>query len=267
MPGYGYPPRRPAHLWAAAAIVTLLAAAVTACSLDTDTKPSQIVLPPTDVLSTQSETESISSTTSEIDDADTPVTALPNWTIGRIVALAPRVENSRYHQGSTSPESPLMDTSGFHFSTPDRAVNCSTAPNGETTLACRLNSETRGSPPSGTSSACRWTRNLVTLSTDGPHHGACENRYPVLYRSTIVGYGNTISVSRFSCLVEAAGLFCLESRSKSGFSVTSTGYSPIEASDRAPAELLGMTDSTGSEASALPTSPEIETTTPAVPTS
>ena len=71
----------------------------------------------------------------------------------------------------------------------------------------------------------------------------------MLYRSTIVDYGHTISISRFSCLVETAGMFCLESRSQSGFSVTTTGYHTIFAADRAPESLVGLSDDTSSSPS------------------
>ncbi|AZG48641.1 hypothetical protein [Gordonia insulae] len=265
MQGYGSLHRGSVRLCVVAALVVLASAVGTACSVSTDTTPSRIVLPPTDVLSTESEV-----TTTSVDTGpttDDTATALPNWTIGRVVALAPRVDNGRYHQGSVTPESPLVDTSGFHFSTPDRAVNCSTGTNGTATLACRLNGQSRGTPPTDTPAACRWIRNLVTLSTEGPQRGACANRYPVLYRSTIVDYGHTIALARFSCLVETAGLFCLESRSRSGFAVTPTGYREISAGDRAPSALTGISESDSRDSVSTTRDREAVTTTPAVPTS
>ncbi|MYR04873.1 hypothetical protein GTV32_00320 [Gordonia sp. SID5947] len=243
-----------------------MAALVSAgCSLSSGTDPSRIVLPPTDVLSTQSEAET--TTTAAAPSTPDTAVALPDWTIGRVVALAPRVDNSDYHQGSVRPNSPIEDTSGFHFTTPDRRVNCSTGTNGSATLACRQNTETRGNPPPDTPSSCRWARNLVTLSTDGAQHGACANRYPVLYRSTIVDYGHTISISRFSCLVETAGMFCLESRSKSGFAITPTGYQPIAAADRAPSALTGIPESASPSAATTAREGNQETSVPSPPTS
>ncbi|MEO9330321.1 hypothetical protein ABFT43_20815 [Gordonia sp. B21] len=232
------------------ATATLLT--VAGCSLPTDTTPSRIVIPPTDELSTITEVESASTTTTTREDrADN----LPDWTIGRVVALAPRVDNSRFHQGSVSPDSPIQDSSGFHFSTPDRSVNCSTGTSGTGALACRINNgadagpTTQRSRPADTSGACDWRPDYVILTSDGPQRGACANRYPVLYRSSIVDFGHTISVSRFSCLVETVGLFCLESRSKSGFSVTENGYRTIYAADRAPEDLVPVSDDETDESS------------------
>lgn len=257
MQGYGnrsrrpvpVPRRRPAHfgrvICASFAIVaTATIVTVAGCSLPTDTAPSRIVIPPTDELSTLTEVESASTTSTTGEDR---AQNLPDWTIGRVVALAPRVDNSRFHQGSVTPDSPIQDSSGFHFSTPDRSVNCSTGTNGSSTLACRINDggnpgpSTRRSRPAEASSSCDWAADYAILSSDGPQHGACANRYPVLYRSSIVDFGYTISISRFSCLVETVGLFCLESRSKSGFSVTDSGYRTIYAADRAPEALVALT--------------------------
>ncbi|MFW0792473.1 hypothetical protein AAFP30_01550 [Gordonia sp. CPCC 205515] len=247
-------------------LVTVLGGGITACSLSADTRPSEIVLPPTDVLSTESATE----TTTSVSRAPISATAqnLPDWTIGRVIALAPRVDNSRYRQGSVTPQSRLRKTSGFHFSTPDRAVNCSTGANDPGTLSCRINSESsRGPRPRDTPTSCSWAPNLVTLNTDGPQHGACANQHPVLFRSSILAYRYTISVSRFSCLSDTTGLFCLESESNTGFAITPTGYRKIFAADRAPASLVGIPDAeTTDPITATPTT-AAETTAPAPPTS
>ncbi len=230
-----------------------LSVAIVGCSLPTDSSPSRIVIPPTDELSTVTETESSSAgPTSGEDSAQN----LPDWTIGRVVARAPRADNSRFHQGSVTEDSDLQDSSGFHFSTPDRSVNCSTGTNGSSTLACRITDDPDEAPspsgrrsPSG-SAACEWAGNYAILGPDGPEHGACANRYPVLYRSSIVDYGRTISISRFSCLVETVGMFCLESRSKAGFAITSNGYRTIYAADRAPESLVSLTPEESDESSA-----------------
>ncbi len=256
MQGYGnrsrrpvpVPRRRPAHLGrkicgSFAIVITATIVTVAGCSLPTDTAPSRIVIPPTDELSTLTEVESASTTTTTGEDT---AQNLPDWTIGRVVAMAPRVDNSRFHQGSVTPDSPIQDSSGFHFSTPDRSVNCSTGANGRSSLACRINEggdagpSTRPTRPSSEPTSCDWAPDYAILSSDGPQRGACSNRYPVLYRSSIVDYGRTISISRFSCLVETVGLFCLESRSKAGFSVTEGGYRTIYAADRAPESLVAL---------------------------
>ncbi|MBD0859651.1 hypothetical protein IA539_00270 [Gordonia sp. zg691] len=270
MQGYGNlpprpqcpPRRRPPHFGRViCATIAIVAASVSitvaGCSLPTDTQPSRIVIPPTDELSTVTETESASTpSTSGTDTAQN----LPDWTIGRVVALAPRVDNSRFHQGSVTPDSPLQDSSGFHFSIPDGTVNCSTGTNGSATLACRIDDDDdpdtspSRSASSRASAACDWAGDFATLSSEGPQRGACANRYPVLYRSSIVDFGHTISISRFSCLVETVGLFCLESRSKAGFSVTSGRYRTIYAADRAPESLVSLTPEESDETSEISSS-------------
>ncbi|UVF78667.1 hypothetical protein [Gordonia mangrovi] len=238
MQGYGCLRRHSLRRSASLVLGAFFCASATACAISTDTAPSEIVLPPTDVLSTQTETSASTNIDSSLEDtADPP---LPNWTIGRLIALAPRVDNAKYHQGSQTPDSTLEDTSGFHFSPPDRGVNCSTATADITTLACRVNADISMSTSPDAPGGCDGKNNLVTLSAEGTDQGVCADHYPVLYRSTIVDYGHTISISRFSCLVETAGMFCLESRSDDGFAITPTGLQEIEASDRAPAELLGI---------------------------
>ena len=235
---------------ATAAIGTLIVSvALAGCSLPSESGPSRIVIPPTDELSTVTETESSSTTSRTGEDT---AQNLPDWTIGRVVAMAPRVDNSRFHQGSVTEDSPLQDSSGFHFSTPDRAVNCSTGTNGSSALACRIDDERDDDPtrpPSSAPAACDWERNLAVLGPDGPQRGACANRYPVLYRSSIVDFGRTISISRFSCLVETVGMFCLESRSKSGFAITPNGYQTIYAADRAPESLVSVSPEESDESS------------------
>ncbi|MGV9711675.1 hypothetical protein ACWDTI_13535 [Gordonia sp. NPDC003424] len=244
-------------------LTVIVAAMATACSLSTDTRPSQIVLPPTDVLSTESAPETTTSTPDDISDTGV-APDLPDWTIGRVIALAPRVDNSRYRQGSVTPNSRLQNVSGYHFSTADRAINCSVGTNGSRSLACRLNTQSpAGRRPSDTPTACTWAANLVTLSTEGPRHGACADLHPVLFRSSILDYGHTISISRFSCLADTSGLFCLDSHSNTGFAVTATVYRTINATDRAPASLVGIseTETTDSITPTIDGPPETPTTT------
>lgn len=270
MQGYGPTDRPPRHRRAirrsaACAAVALIAAGITACSISTDTVPSRIVIPSTDALSTESEAPISSTSTNESLDDSAP--DLPNWTISRVISLAPRVDNSRFHQGSVTANSPLQDTSGFHFSTPDRAVNCSTGTNGSATLACRVKGLKTQQRPRDTPTNCRWAPNFVTLDTSGAEQGACANRYPVRYRSTMLEYGHTISISRFSCLNETAGLFCLESRSQSGFAITATGYRTIRAEDRAPAELVGAPTSDPTDEPTTTENTRTQIPTPSRPTS
>lgn len=259
----GYGPRRTRFLAVPALVgLVVIGVGVAGCGLSTDTRPSTIVVPPTDVLSTESQISTTSATAAL--ESETP-TALPSWTIGRVIAMAPRAANSRYRQGSTSPGSPVRQTSGYHFSTPDRTVNCSTGDNDRNTLACRMeNIETRAKRPSTLPSSCDWSESVVVLDSSGSRQGACTNEHPVLYRSAIVDYGDTISVGRFSCLVQTVGLYCLESRSRAGFSLTATGYAPLRASDRAPGALVGP--STADLGPTLDTREKIpepgETTTP-----
>lgn len=251
MQGYGHLRRSSLQLPGTLVLGAFMLASATGCEISADTGPSEIVLPPTDVLSTQSET-SIATTSATPLVEDTAGPPLPDWTIGRLIALAPRVDNAKYHQGSQTPDSALEDTSGFHFSPPDRSVNCSTIAADTATLACRLNTKIPNSAAAVTPDGCDGENNLIALTSQGTDLAACSDRNPVLYRSTIVDYGHTISISRFSCLVETAGMFCVESRSDNGFAVTPTGLTEIEASDRAPAELLGIPESRAGSASATP---------------
>lgn len=168
---------------------------------------------------------------------------LPEWSIGRIIAMAPRADNARYHQGSTTPDGPLEDTSGYHFSTPDRTVNCSTGIGDRRTLACRIGgSESQRGGPRATT-GCDGGARFATLDAQGPQLDICDDQIPVLYRSSIVDFGTTISVSRFSCLVATTGVYCIESRSGSGFAATPTGFRKVSAAERAPAALVGTSES------------------------
>ncbi|MFT4044808.1 MAG: hypothetical protein QM673_16730 [Gordonia sp. (in: high G+C Gram-positive bacteria)] len=218
-------------------MTVVAATAFTGCGFTIDTHPSSIVLPPTDALSTESTipTTSVADSTAAYGDS-----TLPSWTIGRLIGMAPRAANSRYHRGSVSARSSVEDTSGFHFSTPDHSVNCSTEIDDQPTLACRANNgqlRTRSQP--GSRPSCTWTGEIILLTASGPQRGGCSNEHPVRYNSVAVDYGETISIGHFSCLVQTVGTFCLESHSQIGFSLTSTGYAPINAWDRAPATLLG----------------------------
>lgn len=77
----------------------------------------------------------------------------------------------------------------------------------------------------------------MVLTADRAQQGGCQNEHPVLYRSAIVDYGTTISVGRFSCLIDTPGIYCLQSDSQSGFSLSTKGFAPLNAADKAPATL------------------------------
>ncbi len=237
MPGYGPSRRRSSRATVLAVVAATML--VGGCSLLTEgTEPSKIIVPPTDSLTTETSTSEVP--TSEAAASGERDTNLPKWTIGRTVTAAPRVDNSRYHKGSVTADSALQTTSGFHFSTPSRSVNCSTGTNGRNTLACQATG-TNGptNPPANTPSTCQWAPDLIILNNTGASQGACANLYPVMRRGTIVGFGQSIAIARFTCLSDASGLYCLSTENDKGFAVTARGYRPIRASDPAPSSLLG----------------------------
>ena len=252
MQGYG---RRRARFLAVPAFVAaaVLGVALTSCGLNTDTTPSSIVLPATDNLSTESD---YPTTSTSIVTQSRTATFLASDTIGRVIATAPRADNSRYHQGSTTPDGEVRDTSGFHFTTPDKAVSCSTAINVEASrraLTCRANdNQSSATRPARTPRSCVWAENLVVLTAERAQQGGCENEHTVLFRSAIVDDGMTISVGRFSCLSDSSGIYCLQSDSQSGFSLGTKGFALINAVDKAPVSLraaseneVGTTTTTG----------------------
>ncbi|WP_246284532.1 hypothetical protein [Gordonia asplenii] len=249
MPGYGFlrhgntrpdAPRVLVRAIAAVAAATSLFAA-SGCGLTGGSGPGQIIVPPTDTLST--ETEAPTTTSAAADEPPSSRDSdLPKWTIGRTVSAAPRVDNSNYHKGSVTSDSPREDTTGFNFTTPSRSVNCSTGTNGRDTLACQATGlEGAQNPPANTPSTCQWAPDIIILNSSGPTHGACANLYPVMHRGTIVDFGQSIAVSRFTCLSHISGLYCLQVSTGKGFSVTSGGYREINAADAAPSALLGIT--------------------------
>lgn len=254
MPGYGFRRRRNTRPDAPRMLGRVLMGVVAgtliltsgACGLTGGTDPSEIVVPPTDPLSTETEAPTTSTTTADA-PSSTRDASLPKWTIGRTVTAAPRVDNSQYHQGSVTSDSPRVDTSGFHFTTPSRSVNCSTGTNGRDTLACEATGlEGSQNPPLNTPSTCQWAPDIIILNSSGPTHGACANLYPVMHRGTIVNFGQSISISRFTCLSHISGLYCLQVQTGKGFSVTADGYREINAADPAPSALLGIVGTTAS---------------------
>ncbi|MFT4126850.1 MAG: hypothetical protein QM662_11540 [Gordonia sp. (in: high G+C Gram-positive bacteria)] len=255
--GYGSRRRQIAMGILAAVGVVIVSGSATACSLLADDgNPSPIVVPPQDQLTTESEPASSVSSSSSRAQVSDEADELPDWSIGRVISLAPRADNSRYHQGSIGPDSPLEDTSGFHFSTPDRRTLCSTGTAGRTPLVCRFDQAIPAAryPTTATASSCEWSANLVRLDANGAQAGACANEFPVLYRSSIVDFGTTIAIGRFACLVDTDGLYCLQSTSDSGFALTSAGYRAILSSERAPGSLIGLPESTETDTGEFPTS-------------
>ncbi|WP_161897289.1 hypothetical protein [Gordonia spumicola] len=250
MQGYG-----PRGAIVGVALLGVLAAALSGCGLLSENgAPDRIVIPATDQLSTESKPATISASVG----ARTSDNSVPSeWSYERVIKSAPRVSNSDFQEGATSQDGDREDVSGYHFSSADRSVRCSTGNNGAQALAC-VSDSTIGpaSPPADEDPGCTWDRHLVVLSSDGVRAGGCSNRYSVLYRSHTVAPGSAITVDRFACLSETDGLYCVESSSGSGFSITPKGYKELRAADRAPESLTGVTDESStpnSSSSVVPT--------------
>lgn len=249
--GHGLRDRRPgARRWmAAAGIGVLMPLLATGCSLLDDSAPDRIVLPPTDELSTFTAPSTSTTTTSTVESRDTP-NRLREGSIGRVISLAPRADTADYSEGAATRTGPRGNASGFHFSTPDRTINCSTSVDSRT-LVCRVNGATLTDEPSTNSSgtdrdatSCDKSKNLVTLTSDGARLGLCGDGKEVnlLYRSTVLPYGTTITMSRISCLTDVSGLYCLESRSKGGFMITGSQFTYLDATDPAPKSMVNNSD-------------------------
>ena len=235
MQGYG-PHRRVVSI----AFLAVAAAALSSCGvLESQAEPDRIVIPATDALSTESKPSSLAPSSRSAGRDDT---TLPSeWSYERVIKSAPRVSNADYHEGATTPDGERSEASGFHFSTADRDVRCSTGNNGADALVC-VSDSVRGprQAPSSEDAGCRWDRTMAVLSKDGVSEGGCANRYSVLHRSAVVAPGSSIVVDRFACLTDDAGLYCVESSSGDGFTITSRGFHTIRADDRAPKSLSGI---------------------------
>ncbi len=267
MQGYGSSGRSlgtgPARSAALAAGLALVFAAAGCGLLTEEGRPTAIEIPGTDALITESAAPTTTTTTSRREDRESPSYTVPAGdSYAGVIGSAPRVGVSSFHIGATSPAGERVDgVSGVHFSTPDRAVRCSTGNAGTRSLACAGDAiGGRPSPGPGTPDGCTWQRDLLVLSADGPAAGACANLYPVLYRSHILEYGSAISAGDFSCLSDVDGLYCLESRSGNGFAITRSGYSDIHADDRVSPQL------SGGSASSAPPRTSIEPTSSIIPT-
>ena len=228
----------------------VVAALLTAgCSLLDNSPPERIELPPTDELSTVAAPSTSTPRTRGDEGVDTP-NRLRAGTIGRVISMAPRADIADYGMGATTRNGSRGNASGYHFSTPDRQLNCSTSLDSRTLVCRALDGDLTGEPTAGTSStgggamACDRSRNLVTLNSEGAGLGLCDAGKDVnlLYRSTVLPYGTTITMSRISCLTDVSGLYCLESRTKSGFLITGSQVAYLDATDPAPKSMVSAAD-------------------------
>ncbi len=221
-------------------LVGAAALAVSSCSaLSIDSPPSEIVIPGTDAPMTESPSSSLAPTTASRTFGGGDETLSP-WSYERVIKAAPRASNSRYQIGSTAAAGELADVSGYHFSTEDRSVRCSTGNNGADALAC-VGTNVKGAKPSSRDGGeCEWKPDFVILDANGPTEGACANSYPVLFRSRILSSGESLTIDRFACLANNDDLYCVESSSGTGFAITAAGYMSIRAGDRAPSALLAL---------------------------
>ena len=226
---------------AMALVLATALACVNGCSIVADLATPYhsrtIVIPGTNALTTESSTATASAGPS--DDGDTASGQWDDYSYGHVVSVAPRADAQRYHRAAKSPDAPLTTTSGFHFSSPDRGVQCSTGANGTGTLTC-LSPHVKAAQraPQGTPTTCKWNSEMVTLGPGAASAGACADLYPVLTRSAILPFGQTLAVGRFKCLNSVEGMYCLQS-SGSGFAITKSGFREIDAHDRAPRSIRG----------------------------
>ena len=238
-----------------------VALVLSSCSmLAIDPPPSKIVIPETDARVTESPASSLAPTTAsrslEADDGE-----LPPWSYERVIKAAPRSSNSRFQTGAASASGERSEVSGYHFSTEDRGVRCSTGNNGADALVC-VGTDVKGPKkrPATEDGACDWKADYVVLDGNGAKAGACANSYPVLFRSQILGSGKSITIDRFACLSDNDDLYCIDSASGAGFAVTSAGFKEIKAEDRAPRSLLGLAPQSPSS------TPNTSDSSPVVPT-
>jgi len=237
--------------WARLIVTGLCAVAalgLTGCGLlDEPGNSSPIVIPGTDELSTE-RPASISAATSATRSPDRTEVS-PADSLDQAIRQARRVSVSNFRIGAVTATGEREDgLSGVHFSTPDRAVRCSTGNNGSDALACvgrKVDGPRRA--PSDAPGGCDWDPDLVTLDAENIGRGGCANLYPVLYRSRILEFDSALTANRFSCLSRAAGLYCLESSSGDGFAITRDGFEEINGDDRAPGA-----SSSSAESSAVP---------------
>jgi hypothetical protein len=212
------------------AVVGAAVAVLTGCFPEDG--PSTKDIPPTDELSTET---SVSATTTT---RSTTANRSSGLTLATAISTATRVNNSDFHEAALE-GGRLEDTSEFHFSTPDSAVNCSTVERDVPTLACDVTDT-----PVQTRDYCNWEAGYIVL-TDTATQGTCADTPWVWTRGSVLPFGSTISVGTFQCLSDFSGLYCLNTRSDNGFALRDGAYRTVSGADPAPAAL---TD--GAEASA-----------------
>lgn len=210
-----------------AMVVALGAAVVMLGGCFPEDGPSTKDIPPIDELSTET---SVSTTTTT---RSTTANRSSGLTLSTAISTAPRVNNSDFHEAAPD-GGRLEDTSEFHFSTPDAAVNCSTVQRDVPTLACDVAGDNARAE---TRDYCNWEAGYIVL-TDTSTQGTCADTPWVLTRGSVLPFGSTISVGTFQCLSDFSGLYCLNTRSDNGFALRDGAYRTISGADPAPAALI-----------------------------
>ncbi|GAC56289.1 hypothetical protein GOHSU_04_01580 [Gordonia hirsuta DSM 44140 = NBRC 16056] len=243
MQAYGFLRRAPIRRLATGLIAATLLAATAGCGLldQSSSSPAAIEIPGTDAPVTETSPASLPAPSPESSaPASRSYTVAEADSYRKVIGDAPRVGLGAFHIGATTATGERMDdVSGVHFSTPDRAIRCSTGNNGANALVCageRIDG--RKTPAPHSPDGCAWESHLAVLSGSGAAAGGCANLYPVLFRTHILEFGSALSAGSFSCLSDVSGLYCLDSGSAAGFALTRTGYQPIHADQQAADALL-----------------------------
>ena len=177
--------RRVRVAWSAAVALSWgwLSPAPTGCSIVSElTLPDEsrtIVIPGTNALTTESSVAATSTSSANGPDDDGGDDAAPgawdDYSYGHVISVAPRADAQRFHRAAKTSSAALITTSGYHFSSPDRAIQCSTGANGTGTSPAPHSSCT-APPPPGTPASCRWNPEMVTPRTRRPISGRlCES--------------------------------------------------------------------------------------------
>lgn len=200
--------------------------------------PSTKDLPPTDELSTET------SVSTPVTTRSTTANRSSGLTLAAAISTAPRVDNSEFHEAAPTVGGRVEDTSQFHFSTPDGAVNCSTVDRDVATLAC--DQTTDDAPkPTATPEYCNYEAGYIVL-TDTASRGTCADTPWVWTQGSTLRYGSTISIRNFQCLSDFSGLYCLNTRSGNGFALRDGAYRSVSGADPAPAALVDGAEPTPS---------------------
>jgi hypothetical protein len=204
---------------------------VALCGCFPEDGPSTRDLPPTDELSTETSVTTTSATRS------TTAEVSAGLTLAVAISTAPRVNNSDFHEAAPTENGRREDTSQFHFSTPDGAVNCSTVDRNVPTLACDQPADEAAPTSSATPEYCNWEAGYIVL-TDTSIQGTCADTPWVWTRGSVLPFGSTISIRNFQCLSDFSGLYCLNTRSQNGFALRDGAYRSVSGADPAPAALI-----------------------------